>query len=510
MHFHLPDASVPEKQSDPTSLSDSETTPPQPSLTTTAVPHVSGQPTPTSVPQTGPTSPASTPEFPSGQAEIQPDGSVTDPAEKFPDAQKLEPAEASSDQPEVLPLDPEKVDSLDTNQATSPATTPAPTQDSAPDLSETTPASPVTTSSKPDQTPIPEVMDPQDPSTTDSQVPGSEPGPDSGARGDTPGSWSGPGPQGDALTTRAPSPTDPAQTDRVDSVTPGGNTLDSVKVTPAPTKPKPSPTKPSQAKPPLKPAPKPLDPAQTLNIDSPGDYQADDSNSTNLCNGQPTSAITTLRNGTIVVFRGHYFWVLDSNRVPGPARGITEVWGVPSPIDTVFTRCNCQGKTYVFKGPQYWRFDNDVLDPGYPKLVQTGFDGLRGYITAALSVPQYQRRREAVYFFKRGGLVQKYSYQFGTTPTCGRKVQYAVYTTRGRVARQAAINIRTTWRGFPTTVTSAVSIPSQSVPEGYKYYVFSRSKYYNVKISGERPVLAANTTPQRNSANDFFKCPNKI
>lgn len=50
-----------------------------------------------------------------------------------------------------------------------------------------------------------------------------------------------------------------------------------------------------------------------------------------------------------MIFTGHYFWLLDSNRVPGPPRGITQVWGVPSPIDTVFTRCNCQGKTYIFK-----------------------------------------------------------------------------------------------------------------------------------------------------------------
>lgn len=46
---------------------------------------------------------------------------------------------------------------------------------------------------------------------------------------------------------------------------------------------------------------------------------------------------------------GHYFWFLDRNRVPGVAHDITQVWGVPSPIDTVFTRCNCQGKTYIFK-----------------------------------------------------------------------------------------------------------------------------------------------------------------
>lgn len=50
----------------------------------------------------------------------------------------------------------------------------------------------------------------------------------------------------------------------------------------------------------------------------------------------------------------------------------------------------------------YWRFENDVLDSGYPKPIATGFDGLRGHVTAALSVPQYQSRGESVYFFKRG------------------------------------------------------------------------------------------------------------
>ena len=33
-----------------------------------------------------------------------------------------------------------------------------------------------------------------------------------------------------------------------------------------------------------------------------------------------------------------------------------------------------------------------------------------------------------------------------------------------------------TWKGFPSTVTSAVSIPDRRVAEGYSYYVFSRCK----------------------------------
>uniref|UniRef100_A0A3B5LHM0 Proteoglycan 4b n=1 Tax=Xiphophorus couchianus TaxID=32473 RepID=A0A3B5LHM0_9TELE len=208
----------------------------------------------------------------------------------------------------------------------------------------------------------------------------------------------------------------------------------------------------------------------------------DDSDDTNLCSGRPVSGITTLRNGTMVVFRGHYFWVLDRNLVPSSPKGITAVWGVPSPIDTVFTRCNCQGKTYIFKGGKYWRFENDALDPGFPKVVKTGFDGLQGHITAALSVPQYLSRKESVYFFKRGETVQKYSYQFGTSPKCGRTAHVPVYTVRARLVRQAVsvleppINIRKSWKGFPSTITAAVSVPTNRNPEGYKYIVFSRCK----------------------------------
>uniref|UniRef100_A0A8C7L383 SMB domain-containing protein n=1 Tax=Oncorhynchus kisutch TaxID=8019 RepID=A0A8C7L383_ONCKI len=288
-------------------------------------------------------------------------------------------------------------------------------------------------------------------------------------------------------------------------------------------KPKPSPTRPSTL----------TDINQDLGTDNPRDYQAGklnyvgsyEHNDTNICSGRPVGAVTTLRNGTVVVFRGHYFWVLDSNRVPGPARGITDVWGVPSPIDTVFTRCNCQGKTYFFKGSNYWRFENGMMEPGYPKLIRAGFDGLQGQITAALSVPEYRKRRESVYFFKRVEAAEgrmKYSYQSGISPTCGRKVHYSVYTVRNRVARQAApllgqeINIRLTWRGFPSTVTSAVSIPTHKKPEGYNYYLFSRCKYLakilfllpkSEPVASTPPVSSA---PQKNSAKDFFNCPKEV
>ncbi|XP_056271233.1 proteoglycan 4-like isoform X2 [Pseudoliparis swirei] len=293
-------------------------------------------------------------------------------------------------------------------------------------------------------------------------------------------------------------------------------------VTPEPTQPapprvqdqpdpyRPAPVRPSLVRPaPVRPAPvRPSSKPQTKPLGA-GGYQADDSYDSDLCSGRPVGAVTTLRNGTMVVFRGHYFWLLDQHRVPGPARPITQAWGVPSPIDTAFTRCNCQGKTYIFKGSQYWRFENSVLDGNYPKVIQVGFGGLRGQITAALSVPQFQRRREAVYFFKRGGSVQKYSYQFGTSPTCGRKTQHAVYTRTARHAvsfLQPAVSIRTSWRGFPSSITAAASVPSASTADGYKYYVFSRSQSFSVRMDSGRPAVPKAKNNAAPRSRDFFKC----
>ncbi|XP_070816531.1 proteoglycan 4b isoform X1 [Chaetodon trifascialis] len=496
--------------SDPTSSPESGTTVPQP---TAAGDPVSSEPTPTSEVYS-PTDNGPELEM-TGQPEALPEDDI------FPEALSTDLTVASSDRPEVT-----------TAASNTPSVSTGPTMDSSTVL-ENSPGTSTPASSTLEPTPIPDGTtsnpQPDESERNEEDVTTGPPLPD---LEDPSTSVSPAGSENlselDALTTHIPTSTGAAQ----DDVTPEVTTADPQKVNPDPTEPtlsettskpqdkpepyKPLPAKPALAKPSSKPETKPLDTAQTLSVDDPRDYQADDSNDTNLCSGRPVSAVTTLRNGTIVVFRGHYFWFLDRNRVPGPAQGITQVWGVPSPIDTVFTRCNCQGKTYIFKGEQYWRFENDVLDPGYPKVIETGFDGLRGHITAALSVPQYQRRREAVYFFKRGGLVQKYSYQFGTSPTCGKKVQYAIYTSRNRMVRQAVsplgptINIRTSWRGFPSTITAAVSVPSNREPEGYKYYVFSRSKSYNVRMDSGRPAVAAptaNTSPQSNSV---FKCPKKV
>ncbi|XP_072547800.1 proteoglycan 4a [Salminus brasiliensis] len=250
--------------------------------------------------------------------------------------------------------------------------------------------------------------------------------------------------------------------------------------------------------------------AQALGASNPAGPSPD------LCNGLPIDALTSLFNGSIIVFKGHFFFLLDpKTRTAGPAQSITEQLGVPSPIDTAFTRCNCQGKTYIIKGDKYWVFENGVMEAGYPRSLSQDFDGLTGEITAALSVPATRKRPESIYFFKKGGTVQKFSYPAGSGPSCtGKKAKNSVYS-KIRRARQAEIrlsaeiNINLNWKGFPTPVTSALSTPNPRKPDGFEYLIFSWPKFFNIKISGEFPTLASSAKPpaQQNDIRNWLNCP---
>ncbi|XP_056100661.1 proteoglycan 4a [Rhinichthys klamathensis goyatoka] len=257
----------------------------------------------------------------------------------------------------------------------------------------------------------------------------------------------------------------------------------------------------------------PTDIAQAMPTNSPAG--ADANSDPDLCNGLAIDGMVTLFNGTIIVFRGHYFWLLNpKTKRAGPARRITEELGIPSPIDTAFTRCNCQGKTYIIKGDNYWSFENGVKEPGYPRSVSQDFGGLTGEITAALPIPATRKRPESVYFFKKGGTIQKSSYPPGSGPTCsGKKSKNSVYA-KIRRARQAEIqlsgeiNITLKMNGFPTPVTSAMSMPNPKKPDGFDYFVFSWPKVFNVKISGELPALTApvSHSSQQNDISKWLNC----
>ncbi|XP_041808829.1 vitronectin b [Chelmon rostratus] len=140
------------------------------------------------------------------------------------------------------------------------------------------------------------------------------------------------------------------------------------------------------------------------------------------CSGRPFDAFLQLKNGSIYAFRGDYFFELDETSIlPGYPKLIQDVWGITGPIDAAFTRINCQGKSYIFKGNQYWRFEGDVLDEDYPRDISVGFDGIPEGVDAAFAIPAPSHRgKEKAYFFKGD---KYHQYEFKHQPSHEECVQ---------------------------------------------------------------------------------------
>ncbi|XP_074045137.1 vitronectin [Macrotis lagotis] len=134
------------------------------------------------------------------------------------------------------------------------------------------------------------------------------------------------------------------------------------------------------------------------------------------CNGKPFDAFTDLKNGSLFAFRGKYFYELDEKSVlPGYPKLIQDVWGIEGPIDAAFTRINCQGKTYLFKDHLYWRFEDGILDPGFPKNISDGFRNIPDNLDAAVALPAHSYSgQERAYFFKGN---QYWEYEFQHQPS---------------------------------------------------------------------------------------------
>ncbi|XP_039582313.1 proteoglycan 4 isoform X2 [Passer montanus] len=257
-----------------------------------------------------------------------------------------------------------------------------------------------------------------------------------------------------------------------------------------------------------------------------------------LCSGKPADGMVALPNGTLAVFRGHYYWLLNGRTPPTTnPRRITDGWGIPSPIDSVFSRCNCDGKTFFIKGPLYWRFTNGVMDNGYPKPLATGFAGLSGRIVATLPVARYNNRPESVYFIKRDGNMQQYVYRQEPAKKCQRRarvtIRYPAFVPRVVIRRRfqravrmptvirtvrinshpsgvlrKEIQMTTYWRGLPKVVHSTLSVPNQNKPDGYDYYAFSYNRYYSLDI-GKRIARPVTALTGKTVTKDWYNCPSK-
>ncbi|XP_029570989.1 vitronectin [Salmo trutta] len=134
------------------------------------------------------------------------------------------------------------------------------------------------------------------------------------------------------------------------------------------------------------------------------------------CSSRPWDSLMQLKNGSVYAFRGEWFFELDEKSVmPGYPKLIQDIWGIRGPIDAAFTRINCQGKTYIFKGNKYWRFDDGVLEEDYPRDINVGFEKVPDDVDAAFAIAAPGHHgKEKVYFFKGD---QYYQYEFKHQPS---------------------------------------------------------------------------------------------
>lgn len=165
---------------------------------------------------------------------------------------------------------------------------------------------------------------------------------------------------------------------------------------------------------------------------------------------------------------------------------------------------------------------------------------------AALSIAKYKNRPESVYFFKRGGNIQQYTYKQEPVRKCpGRSpINYSVYGEMAQVRRRRferapgpqiqtiriqyspvrvqyppvrvsyqdkgflhnEVKVSTIWSGLPGMVTSAISLPNARKPDGYDYYAFSKDQYYNVDVP-TRTARAITTRSGQTLSKTWYNCP---
>ncbi|KAG7479509.1 vitronectin isoform X1 [Solea senegalensis] len=217
-----------------------------------------------------------------------------------------------------------------------------------------------------------------------------------------------------------------------------------------------------------------------------------------VCSGNPFDSFMQLKNGSIFAFRGKYFFELDNKSVaPGYPKLIKDVWGIDGPIDAAFTRVNCQGKTYIFKGNKYWRFDNGVLEDDYPRAINVGFDKIPDHVDAAFALPASGHHgKERVYFFKDD---QYYMYEFLHQPSHGECITMS--------ERFPSTLFRRYTDMYDNNYESFFSELFSDLPQHHDHHHFINKDWKGLKspvdaaMAGRIYVTPRRTAPRRNDYN---------
>ena len=115
-----------------------------------------------------------------------------------------------------------------------------------------------------------------------------------------------------------------------------------------------------------------------------------------LCSDSAFDTIFRSSDGRTFVFRGDNYWLLTADAVAaGYPRSISSDWGLPSTIQAAFT-WRKTGSTYLFSGSRYWKYNDMQPASGYPKNISEGFPGIPADVDTAF----VWSGNNKIYFFK--------------------------------------------------------------------------------------------------------------
>ncbi|KAM5129561.1 matrix metalloproteinase-18-like [Mantella aurantiaca] len=136
-----------------------------------------------------------------------------------------------------------------------------------------------------------------------------------------------------------------------------------------------------------------------------------------LCGEEAIDTFVSTKDGSVYLFKGEYFWDLSHGKLPMTPKKkypqlISSKWKeLPASIDAAVRMqnpvANQDGKIFFFKGTKYWKYENNKLEPGYPKLIKEGFPGIPNNVDAAFTQPAIVAKggkiiREERMFFIKG------------------------------------------------------------------------------------------------------------
>ncbi|XP_053553842.1 matrix metalloproteinase-19 [Bombina bombina] len=189
-----------------------------------------------------------------------------------------------------------------------------------------------------------------------------------------------------------------------------------------------------------------------------------------MCGEDPIDTFASIKEGSIYLFKGDYFWELSHGKQPMTPKKkqpqlISSKWKeLPGSIDASIRMQNPaadqDGKIFFFKGNNYWKYNNDRMEPGYPKLIKDGFPGVPSNLDAAFTQPAIIAkggkviRDERIFFIK------------------GKK--YILYdpATGNSTSPQS---LQDDWVGVKLPITAALSLKNEM-------YLISKKKFQKILL----------------------------